>query len=99
MPLVAIDGCRRYSVGQELQEPNRRYSRHKKEKFDLLGRNFTGICTLVLLRLLDLLCVCLLGLCVCLLVKQYSLPTWGDFVASSLCVCLLSSTIERVLGQ
>lgn len=62
---------RRYSVGQELQEPKvgkhtcRRFSIYKKEKFDLLGHNFTGICTLVLLRRLVLLCLCLLGLCVC----------------------------------
>jgi hypothetical protein len=52
----------------------RSYSSHKKEKFDILGRNFTVMCTLVLLCLLNL-----------------RLPTWGDFVASSLtlCVCLL----------
>ena len=61
MPLEAIDGYRSYSS-------------RKKEKFDLLGRNFTVMCTLVLLCLLNL-----------------RLPTWGDFVASSLtlCVCLL----------
>jgi hypothetical protein len=90
MPLVAIDGYHSYSVGPKVgRHTYRRYSGRKKEKFDLLVHNFTGICTLLLLRLLDLLCVCLLGLCVCLLVKQYSLPTWGDFIASSLCVCLL----------
>ncbi len=61
MPLVAIDGYRSYSS-------------RKKEKFDLLRRNFIVICTLLLLCLLNL-----------------RLPTWGDFVASSLtlCVCLL----------
>ena len=61
MPLVAVDGYRSYSI-------------HKKERFDLLGRNFIVMCTLLLLCLLNL-----------------RLPTWGDFVASSLtlCVCLL----------
>ncbi|KAL7454580.1 hypothetical protein ACHAWC_007179 [Mediolabrus comicus] len=48
------------------------YSSRKKEEFDLLGRNFIVMCTLVLFCLLNL-----------------RLPTWGDFVASSLCVCLL----------
>jgi hypothetical protein len=61
MPDEAIDGYRSYSS-------------HKKRKFNLPGRNFIVMCTLLLLCLLNL-----------------RLPTWGDFVASSLtlCVCLL----------
>ena len=52
----------------------RSYSSRKKEKFNLLGRNFIVMRTLLLLCLLNL-----------------RLPTWGDFVAFSLtlCVCLL----------